>query len=425
MSELPEKIPLLILNSNESASLFITHYTMWVVDLPSLPSFEWDFFIIDSPKGEDLILGYCFLYNYNPIIVWENGLITYDSSGIISSTSNEFSIAFNSVALAGEIKTHSLPPSIHIPSIIPSQSLLPSRDEIFKEIKDVGEDVAISSLHLFQGDMDLSPLYFYSSLEKKWDDEEEPEEIENLLKVVPPAYHQYLDVFSKVKPEKPPPHCTCDNHIKLEGLLPPVVLSTLYQGMKGFTTDPILSHFNPALPTIVETDASDYSFGAVMSQVNDSGKHPIAFDSHKPLPGELNYEVHDKELLGIVWAVKRWRAFLLSLSDPFEAHWAKFLSEFHFTITYPPGRLATLPDDLSHWDNMYPERGLEFIRKNTKRFNQVFKKNEIKESRFFSIKVEVFSDLVDQFQKAVWQDKVYNKLIKKLERGELVSDYSL
>ncbi|MBW0525106.1 hypothetical protein O181_064821 [Austropuccinia psidii MF-1] len=73
---------------------------------------------------------------------------------------------------------------------------------------------------------------------------------------------------------------------------------------EAFTTAPILAHFNPSLPTIVETDASDYALGAVLSQVNDSGKHPIAFDSHKLLPAELNYEIHDKELLDIVWALK-------------------------------------------------------------------------------------------------------------------------
>ncbi|MBW0574007.1 hypothetical protein O181_113722 [Austropuccinia psidii MF-1] len=121
-------------------------------------------------------------------------------------------------------------------------------------------------------------------------------------------------------------------------------------------------------------------------EVNDSGKHPIAFDSCKLHPAELNYEIHDKELLGIVWALKRWKAFLLSVSNPFEvltdhsslqyfmsskvltshqAHWAEFLSEFHFTITYHPGRMATLPDALSRWDNiLYPERGVDFISKN-------------------------------------------------------------
>ncbi|MBW0537993.1 hypothetical protein O181_077708 [Austropuccinia psidii MF-1] len=70
--------------------------------------------------------------------------------------------------------------------------------------------------------MDLPPLSFYASLEEQWDEEEEPEEIETVLKVVPPAYHQYLDVFSKVKAEKLPPHRACDHHIELEGLLPPI-----------------------------------------------------------------------------------------------------------------------------------------------------------------------------------------------------------
>ncbi|MBW0463642.1 hypothetical protein O181_003357 [Austropuccinia psidii MF-1] len=57
---------------------------------------------------------------------------------------------------------------------------------------------------------------------EQWDEEEGPEGIETVLKVVPPAYRQYLDVFSKLKAEKLAPHHTCDHHIKLEGLLPPV-----------------------------------------------------------------------------------------------------------------------------------------------------------------------------------------------------------
>ncbi|MBW0470196.1 hypothetical protein O181_009911 [Austropuccinia psidii MF-1] len=138
-----------------------------------------------SPKGEDLILGYDFLYQLNPIIDAKNRFITNDSShkdssGIESSASNALATAVNSVSL----------------------------------IKDVGEDVAISSLHLFQGDIDLPSLSFHASLE------EEPEEIETVLKVVPPADHQYWDVFSNLKAEKFPPHCTCDHHIELEGLLP-------------------------------------------------------------------------------------------------------------------------------------------------------------------------------------------------------------
>ncbi|MBW0540978.1 hypothetical protein O181_080693 [Austropuccinia psidii MF-1] len=167
---------------------------------------------------------------------------------------------------------------------------------------------------------------------------------------------------------------------------------------EAFTTAPILSHINPSLPTIVETNASDYALGAVLSQVNDSGKNLIAFESNKLLPAELNYEIHDKELLGIVWVLKHWRAFLFSLSNSFEvltdhsalqyfmsskvltcfqACWAEFLSEFHFIITYQPGRLATLPDALSYWDNMYPETGVDSISKNTQNFHQLIKKDGI------------------------------------------------
>ncbi|MBW0582250.1 hypothetical protein O181_121965 [Austropuccinia psidii MF-1] len=92
-----------------------------------------------------------------------------------------------------------------------------------------------------------------------------------------------------------------------------------HQLKEAFTISPILSHFYPSLPTIVETDESDYALGAVLSQISDSGKHPISFDSCKLLPAELNYEIQDKELRGIFWALKCWRAFLLSLSSSFEA----------------------------------------------------------------------------------------------------------
>ncbi|MBW0507122.1 hypothetical protein O181_046837 [Austropuccinia psidii MF-1] len=40
------------------------------------------------------------------------------------------------------------------------------------------------------------------------------------MKAVPSAYHQYLDVLSKVKEEKIPPHHACDHHIKMVGYLP-------------------------------------------------------------------------------------------------------------------------------------------------------------------------------------------------------------
>ncbi|MBW0554623.1 hypothetical protein O181_094338 [Austropuccinia psidii MF-1] len=79
MSELPEKIPLIILDSSEPPSLFVTHHTEYMVELPSFPSFEWDFLVIDTPKGEDLILGFDFVNNFNPSIDWKKGPITFNA----------------------------------------------------------------------------------------------------------------------------------------------------------------------------------------------------------------------------------------------------------------------------------------------------------------------------------------------------------
>ncbi|MBW0546083.1 hypothetical protein O181_085798 [Austropuccinia psidii MF-1] len=108
-----------------------------------------------------------------------------------------------------------------------------------------------------------------------------------------------------------------------------------------------------------------------------------------------------------------------------QARWAEFLSEFHFTITYHPGRLASLPDALSHWENVYPEQGVDFISKNPQSFHQIIKQDGIKESIFFSIRVEILSDVVDKIQKELWQDKDHKEILKQLARGESVPDYSL
>ncbi|MBW0500848.1 hypothetical protein O181_040563 [Austropuccinia psidii MF-1] len=108
-----------------------------------------------------------------------------------------------------------------------------------------------------------------------------------------------------------------------------------------------------------------------------------------------------------------------------QACWAEFLSEFYFTITYHLGRLGTFPDALSRRDNVYPERGADFIIKNPQMFHQLIKQYGIQESRFLSIKVEILSDLADQIPKEVLQDKYYKEILKQLARGESVSDYSL
>ncbi|MBW0489224.1 hypothetical protein O181_028939 [Austropuccinia psidii MF-1] len=119
MSELPEKIPLIILDSPESPSLFVTHHIKYMVELPSFPSLEWDFLVIDAPKGEDLILGFNFLKNFNTSTDWRQGILTFDADNKdyyypYKSFSNEFSSAKSYAALLGDSRTPSFPSYVHI-----------------------------------------------------------------------------------------------------------------------------------------------------------------------------------------------------------------------------------------------------------------------------------------------------------------------
>ena len=70
---------------------------------------------------------------------------------------------------------------------------------------------------------------------------------------------------------------------------------------KAFTTLPILIHPDFQKPFFLECDASDFSLGAVLSQPSEDGcLHPVAFHSRKFTAVEINYEIHDKELLAII-----------------------------------------------------------------------------------------------------------------------------
>jgi len=83
-----------------------------------------------------------------------------------------------------------------------------------------------------------------------------------------------------------------------------------------FTTGVILTHFNDTRPTKLETNASDFALGAVLSQLCEDEKwDPVAFHSRKFSPAEINYDVHDKEMAAIVAAFKEWVYMLMSVDD--------------------------------------------------------------------------------------------------------------
>ena len=62
-------------------------------------------------------------------------------------------------------------------------------------------------------------------------------------------------------------------------------------------------------------DASDYAVGAVFGQTKDKKHHAIAYASKTLSGAQLNYATTEKELLDIVFAIDKFRSYLVGAKD--------------------------------------------------------------------------------------------------------------
>jgi len=135
-----------------------------------------------------------------------------------------------------------------------------------------------------------------------------------------------------------------------------------------FTSAPILRNPDSNKPFVVETDASNFAVGAILSQEFDGQLHPIAYISTSLTNSQLNYPIFDKELLAIKVALEQWRHYLEGARHPFtiytdhknltfprkpemlsqrQIRWYEFLSRFDFNLVYRAGKKSGKPDILS------------------------------------------------------------------------------
>jgi hypothetical protein len=127
----------------------------------------------------------------------------------------------------------------------------------------------------------------------------------------------------------------------------------------AFTSAPVLHYFDPSLPPVVETNASDYAIAEILSaRTEDDEVHPVAFFSRTLSGAELNYDTHDKELLAIFEAFKTRRhdhgsqefsstKMLMHL----QARWSEFLSALNMVIRF---KLGEKPDSLTRRADFHP-----------------------------------------------------------------------
>ena len=64
-------------------------------------------------------------------------------------------------------------------------------------------------------------------------------------------------------------------------------------------------------PLQIESEASEYMTGVVLSMLQNDGKwHPCTYLSKEFNNTKRNYDVHNKKMMGIIHALKAWQHYL-------------------------------------------------------------------------------------------------------------------
>ena len=72
-----------------------------------------------------------------------------------------------------------------------------------------------------------------------------------------------------------------------------------------FTAEPILKIYILSLLIVVKTDVSDFVLGIYLVQKYLDRQYLVTYYSCKITPPELNYNIYNKELLGIITILKK------------------------------------------------------------------------------------------------------------------------
>jgi hypothetical protein len=141
-----------------------------------------------------------------------------------------------------------------------------------------------------------------------------------------------------------------------------------FQALKTTATSaPVLALPDFDKSFIVECDASTHGFGTVLLQ----NKHPLAFFSRPIAPRHRSLAAYERELIGLVLAIRHWRPYLWGcrfvvrtdhyslkylldqrLTTIPQHHWVRKLLGFDFTVEYKPDTMNAVADALSRHDTV-------------------------------------------------------------------------
>ena len=122
-------------------------------------------------------------------------------------------------------------------------------------------------------------------------------------------------------------------------------------------------------PFILETDASKWAIGATLLQKQEDGQiHPCGYLSHALTQTERNWQIYDRELYAIIYALDEWKYLLLGGEHTLTIHcdhknltyyrtpqrltarqarWWTNLSRYNYQLIHIPGAKLIQADALS------------------------------------------------------------------------------
>jgi hypothetical protein len=88
-------------------------------------------------------------------------------------------------------------------------------------------------------------------------------------------------------------------------------LQSFHTLKKALVSPPVIQAPDWHPPFEIVCDANDYAIGAVLNQSKDKKHYAISYASKTLTGSQLNYATMEKELLAVVFAIEKFRSYLV------------------------------------------------------------------------------------------------------------------
>lgn len=209
--------------------------------------------------------------------------------------------------------------------------------------------------------------------------------------------------------------------------------------IEHLSTKPLLTIFNPNLPTELYTDASALGYGAILIQRVDNNKRVVAYYSRRTTKTESLYHSYELETLAVYNALKFFRVYLLGIKFtlftdcnsikstmnkkdlyPRVARWWTFMQDFEFNVIYKKGKYISHVDFLSR----NPVENVDHVNLITKDSKYILKSNpgsQLKSSinLCYDSLVNLIEDPQSWLEIAQQNDEETQRIISQVLAGEI------